>query len=142
MFSKSVITVGVADHGMDIGGGTGLDLVLVGAVVHIVRGRVTGTAIAVIGTIAVVIVAIAMDGGIRSPLLVLARLLVVRLPLLHLHGSIARLLTVTAMRISSGAITVTGPIGLRTIVSSHITDHVSSVIHRTDNGYPITESIF
>ena len=127
---------------MDIGVGTGPDLVLAGMGVHIVRGRVTGMAIAVIATIALAIAAIAMGGGIRSPLLVQVLLLVARLPLLRLRQSIARLLIVTAMRISNGAIIATGPIGLRTIVSSRITGHVSSVIHHTDNGASIDESIF
>ncbi|MFQ0814164.1 hypothetical protein AVM02_14185 [Brucella anthropi] len=141
IFNRSVTSAGGAGRAMDIGAGTGLGLVLAGMAVRIVRGRATGTVIAAIGIIATAIAAIMMAGGIRLQPLAQAQSSAVRLHLRRPRRSIARLLMVTAMPISSGAIIVTGPTGLRTILSSPITAPVSSAIHHTDSSVLIKESI-
>ena len=128
------MTAGAAGQDMETGVDTDLGIVRAGMVVLIVRDLAIGMDTAVIGTTVMAIVAAMTGGGIRSQLSALAQSLVVQLRLRRPHRSIARLLTVTATRMSSGVIIVIGPIGLPTTLSSRITVPVSSVIRHTDSG--------
>ena len=96
------MTAGAAGQDMETGVDTDLGIVRAGMVVLIVRDLAIGMDTAVIGTTVMAIVAAMMGGGIRSQLSALAQSLVVQLQLRRRHRSIARLLTVTATRMSSG----------------------------------------
>jgi len=117
---------------MVTGADTGPDRVRVGMAVLTVRDQVTGTATGVIAIIAMAIVVITTDGGIRSLHSALAQSLVVQSPLRRLPQSTAHLLIVTAIRTTRAPIPVTGPTGPLTIRSSRITAPVSSVTHPTN----------